>query len=200
MNVLDVGCGRNKVPGAIGIDIASLPGVDVVYDLNKFPWPFEDNCFDMIHCYHYLEHTEDVISVMEEFFRILKQGGKLLIRVPHYSSRIAWVDPTHKRAFSLGSFDYYGTNEHDYYSKARFAVIKKRIKWFLTYPNEKWYEEAVRSADLGLSNNIVANRLEKLFINLIQFLIDINPRISERFFIYLIGGADELYVELQKIS
>lgn len=198
MNILDVGCGKRKVPGAIGIDIALLPGVDIVHDLNTFPWPFEDNYFDEIHCYHYLEHAENLITVIEEFYRILKYDGKVIIRVPHYSSRLAWVDPTHKRAFSLGSFDYYGNNEHDYYSKAKFVVATKRLKWFLTYPNDKWYEDAIRSPNMGISSNFILNKLEKFIIKTMQYFIDINPRMIERFFIYFIGGADEIYIELQK--
>jgi len=44
--VLDVGCGRYKIPKAIGIDRCKFPEVDVVHDLDKYPWPFEDNAFD----------------------------------------------------------------------------------------------------------------------------------------------------------
>ena len=46
--ILDLGCGRNKVPGAIGLDLFPVPGVDVVHDLEAFPYPFENNSFDEI--------------------------------------------------------------------------------------------------------------------------------------------------------
>ncbi len=39
---LDVGCGSRKLPGALGMDILSLPSVDVVHDVNRTPWPFEE--------------------------------------------------------------------------------------------------------------------------------------------------------------
>ena len=54
--VLDLGCGPHKLPGAVGIDLQQLPGVDVVHNLDIFPYPFEANSFDEVHCYHVLEH------------------------------------------------------------------------------------------------------------------------------------------------
>jgi len=63
--ILDVGCGTAKVKGAIGLDIAPLPGVDVVHDLNKFPWPFENGTFDEIYMLDVIEHLDDTIGVME---------------------------------------------------------------------------------------------------------------------------------------
>ena len=78
--VLDIGCGPNKVPGATGMDRRTMPGVDVVHDLNSRPDPFDDNAFDEIHARHVLEHVDDMIGVMEEkpdFPR--RRLGKLLL-------------------------------------------------------------------------------------------------------------------------
>ncbi len=36
MQVLDIGCGKNKRLGAIGMDRIALTGVDVVHDLDVF--------------------------------------------------------------------------------------------------------------------------------------------------------------------
>ncbi|HXF69539.1 MAG TPA: class I SAM-dependent methyltransferase [Thermoflexus sp.] len=46
--VLDVGCGRAKRPGAIGLDINPLSDADVTADLDRRPWPFASNSFDRI--------------------------------------------------------------------------------------------------------------------------------------------------------
>lgn len=189
--VLDVACGVKKVPGAIGIDIAKLPTVDVVHDLRVLPWPFESDYFDKIHCYHYLEHCDDVIKTMEELHRILKPGATLIIRVPHFSSNMAWMDPTHKRTFTVHSFDYYGEHEQSYYSRVRFKVLKRRMKWFMSYPNEKWYEKSIRGPRFGLPGKII--------VRCVQLIIDAMPFIYERFLVYYTGGAEELYFELQKI-
>lgn len=53
---IDLGCGANRIPGFIGVDIRAVPGVDVVVDLEKFPWPIPDECASTVACSHVLEH------------------------------------------------------------------------------------------------------------------------------------------------
>jgi hypothetical protein len=50
-----LGCGKRKLPGFFGIDIALLPGVDLVCDLRLFPWPFQDDSADEVALLHVLE-------------------------------------------------------------------------------------------------------------------------------------------------
>jgi SAM-dependent methyltransferase len=116
---LDVACGSNKMPGFFGVDIAGKD-VDVIWDLEKFPWPFPDNSVDEIVCNHYIEHTKDLIAFMNELHRILVPGGSALIRAPYYNSMRAWQDPTHTRAISEATFLYYNkgwreANKLDHY-------------------------------------------------------------------------------------
>ena len=89
-----VGCGRHHREGYVNLDIAKMPGVDVVHDLDKFPYPFKDNTFSEIVAEHVLEHLADLMSVMREFHRISKQGGIIKIVVPYYHSHGAFQDPT----------------------------------------------------------------------------------------------------------
>ena len=63
---LELGCGRNKHPDAVGIDRIRLPGVDVVHDLNRFPYPFPENTFSTVYATHVIEHLDSIIAVMEE--------------------------------------------------------------------------------------------------------------------------------------
>lgn len=53
---LDIGCGASKAPGFIGMDVRPLPGVDIVHNLEKYPWPLPDNTFNVVHASHVLEH------------------------------------------------------------------------------------------------------------------------------------------------
>jgi len=65
MKKLDLACGNNK-KGAdwIGVDVSKTSSVDIVHDLNIYPWPFEDNSIDEIYCSHYIEHIKhDTIHV-----------------------------------------------------------------------------------------------------------------------------------------
>src|SRR5207253_9987596 len=57
--ILDLGCGANKVPGAFGIDIVALTGVDLVHDLKATPYPLPESCADTIYLNHVLEHFEN---------------------------------------------------------------------------------------------------------------------------------------------
>lgn len=53
---------------------------DYQYDITKIP--LEDNFFDLIICYHILEHIEDDKKAMEELHRVLKPNGKCVIQTP----------------------------------------------------------------------------------------------------------------------
>ena len=128
MKKLNMGCGRDIKKGYINLDSIKLPGVDIVHNLEKFPWPFKDNEFDMIISSHVLEHLGDTLNNMEEIWRILKPGGTIIIKVPNASHRVAFVDPTHKRYFTLNTFDYFQENHgYNYYSSARFKIIEKKF-------------------------------------------------------------------------
>jgi len=56
---LDLGCGDNK-QGAdwIGMDYRPLPGVDIVHDLELFPYPLPDQSVDLVMASHVLEHID----------------------------------------------------------------------------------------------------------------------------------------------
>ncbi len=43
---------------------------------------FDDNSFNIIICSHVLEHVDDDIAAMREFFRVLKPGGVAMLQVP----------------------------------------------------------------------------------------------------------------------
>lgn len=105
--VLHIGSGNSRLPGAETIDVLDLPNVDIVHDLESFPWPYEDNAFDLIFAHSVFEHFSDPVKIMEEMWRVLKPGGRAVITVPYFRSVDAYCDPTHKHFFTSGSFNYY---------------------------------------------------------------------------------------------
>lgn len=120
---LDIACGNNKKEGFTGVDIMETQSVDIVHDLTKYPWPFEDNSVDEIHCSHYIEHVPHVIEgedkrdgliqFMDEIYRILKPGCKATLIAPYYKSERAFGDPTHVRYIGDLSFPYYNKEWRD---------------------------------------------------------------------------------------
>ena len=103
---LNLGCGADIKKGWINLDSANLPGVDIVHNIEKLPLPFKDEEFDEILCQDILEHIE-YISLLRELYRILKKGCKLKIRVPHFTSKNNFIDPTHLKLFSIRTFEFF---------------------------------------------------------------------------------------------
>lgn len=127
--VLDVGCGINKYPGAIGLDRNPNTKADVVADLDQFPFPFQDNSFRQVRAIHVIEHVSDVIRLMEEFHRLLEAGGEAVIVTPHYTDFSSFCDPTHRWHLNSFSLRYFGDDNagYGYYSSARFREISVRV-------------------------------------------------------------------------
>ena len=128
--ILDVGCGVNKFPGAVGIDRNPSSRADLLCDLDRFPYPFRDGCFQRIRAVHVLEHLADLVAAVEEFHRLLGAGGRLFIVTPHFSDFSSYCDPTHRRHLSSFSFRYF-CEDHGgfgYYSPGRFREISVRLR------------------------------------------------------------------------
>ncbi len=54
--MLDIGCGGNKQDGFVGMDVRDLSGVDIVWDVLKFPWPLDNSSVTQAMSSHLVEH------------------------------------------------------------------------------------------------------------------------------------------------
>lgn len=127
MKILHLGCGVNKFPGAIGVDINPRSAADVLCDLDHFPYPFRDNVFDLIICEHVLEHLPRLIPVMEELHRIARPGARIKIVAPYFSSIFFYRDPTHRVFFTAHTLDYFlrGSPVRAFhYSEVEFRLLR----------------------------------------------------------------------------
>lgn len=134
---LNLGCGKDIREGYINVDMRPLPGVNCVHDLNKYPWPFEDNSAEEILALDIMEHLEDVVAAMDECHRILRPGGRLKIRVPMAGNAFGWTDPTHRRLFTVESFDFFcpGTvwgDKYDY-GKGKWRKVAVQVAGALIF-------------------------------------------------------------------
>ena len=173
MRILDLGCGNIKEKGSIGIDYRPCKAVDIVHDLNIYPWPIDSNSFDLVVCKHVIEHLDNIIKVVEETHRVLKDGGIIKIRTPHVSNIMSFRDPTHKWHFTSGSFDYFikGLQENQVpYTNISFKLLEKR---------------------LNFTNNIIRS--------IGKTISKLSMEIYEKHFCRLFP-AKELYLEMQAIK
>jgi 2-polyprenyl-3-methyl-5-hydroxy-6-metoxy-1,4-benzoquinol methylase len=134
--VLDIGCGRNKFPGAEGIDFAANSMADVRHDLNVFPYPLPDSRYEVILLRNVIEHLQDVVRLMEEVHRVGKAGADVIITTPHFSSLYSYQDPTHLRHLALDSMDYFteDTKHSNFYSDLRFRIVGKGLDFGKSFP------------------------------------------------------------------
>jgi hypothetical protein len=126
MRVLDLGCGCSKTPGAFGVDHRPGDGVDLVHDLNKYPWPLESGSFDRIVASHIIEHIDDVLGFFNEVHRVAADGALMEITTPHFSNRCSYQDPTHRHHFSARFVEFIGRRS-TWQPAGRFAVARSYL-------------------------------------------------------------------------
>jgi SAM-dependent methyltransferase len=103
---INLGCGKDIRIGWVNLDKAKLPGVDVCHDITHVPLPFASNSCTEVFCKDVLEHL-DYVPVLRDIHRILQPGGRVTIQVPHFTSKDAYSDPTHRTLFSRNTFNYF---------------------------------------------------------------------------------------------
>ena len=158
---LDVGCGPAPHEGYIGVDTIKYSEKIVKFNLEDIPkekLPFENESIDEIICYHTLEHVDNPMQVVEEFYRILKPGKKLIIKVPYFAHNTANV-PIHKNYWSFRSKMFFDS-----------SYFETPMKWTSCKMSHKW----------GSSwKGFVINLPFEFLINLVGY------DLYERFFCYM---------------
>jgi predicted SAM-dependent methyltransferase len=122
---LNLGCGWRKHEGFINIDMRELVKPDLLHDITK-PFPYADSSVDFILADDILEHVlpDDVAPMLWELHRILKPDGVLQFSIPSTDGRGAFMDPTHRSFWNIGSWLYFTDGEwHALYPD--FPLFKK---------------------------------------------------------------------------
>lgn len=131
---LDIGCGEHKNKGFVGMDKRKLPGVDIVHDLEKFPYPIPSDCCLMIVGSHIVEHIKPwlMLDFMNELWRIMKPGGQLVFSHPYGVSSGFIQDPTHCNPCNENTWQYFDP---------RFSVLYSIYRpkpWFIEFGFPQW--------------------------------------------------------------
>lgn len=175
---LNLGCGEFKKPGYLNVDYGSVSPPDVVHDLNVMPYPFADDDLELVEAYHVLEHLDNPFQVMKEIHRITKDGGKVIIRVPHFSR--GFTHPEHKRGFDVSFPFYFDPTFLGGYQGVKFELDRLNIRWF---------------AQVELKRSVLSRPVFHL-LRILGLVIDcfanLSPMVCSRIWCYWVGGFDEL--------
>ena len=95
---IDIGCGKNKKEGFIGIDVLLFPGVDINENIFYFFNKASSDSIEEVRCTHFLEHLPAASRVLffNELHRIMKTGSQAVIIAPYFTDAAAYGDPTHE--------------------------------------------------------------------------------------------------------
>jgi SAM-dependent methyltransferase len=129
-NVVDLGCGNAKYPGALGVDKVEGEDVDIVADLDHIPWPLDDETADQILCQDVIEHLEDPLAALGEMHRIGRPGARVHLRTPHFSSVLAYSDPTHRHVFSALAIRTIAEPLYERGPQGRFRLIQVTLDFW----------------------------------------------------------------------
>jgi SAM-dependent methyltransferase len=127
--LLDIGCGKRPyaliydplVIASIGTETAFTPHGTAEADAICYAeaLPFSQDSFDTILCTEVLEHTQQPFLAMQEFSRVLKPGGYLLLSVP-------FIYPIHEAPHDYWRFTPHGLEA--ICKQARFKIVNFRTK------------------------------------------------------------------------
>jgi len=143
---LNLGCGMVAIPGFVGVDREPGPSVEVQADVRRLP--FRDSSIDEVYAAHVIEHLHEPDAFMRELHRVLKIGGRAVIRTP----RGLWglLDPFHYHAFDEHSFDVW--------TGRQFASLQPQYLFDLESTYVSW-ESGFLMWHLGRYAPWLANRL-----------------------------------------
>jgi len=142
---LHLGCGNKHIDDFINIDVRDLESVDLVEDIRTLK-SFSADSVDLIYASHVLEHfgRREYMSVITNWFNILKPGGVLRICVPDFEKVVEHYNEN-KNLEVLRGFLYGGQNyeQNFHYCAWDFNTMKedlnlvgfkdiKRYDWRLT--------------------------------------------------------------------
>jgi SAM-dependent methyltransferase len=177
---LNLGCGEHHKEGYVNLDWQPLTKPDVAHNLNSVPYPFSDDTFDLVEAYHVLEHLDKPFDVMKELHRILKPGGTLHIKVPHFSRGFTHAE--HAHGFDV-TFPYYFNKEFTtsgYYG-VEFALARMELHWMAFF-------HLLPYMGYGKTTTAILRGMNTA----LSWLANLSPAFCSRVWCYWVGGFEEI--------
>ena len=129
---LNIGCGRDYRPGWWNCDISPDVKAERHMDIRTDMLPQANGTADEIYISGVLEQIGEnghLIHAMNECWRVLKQGGRMVVIVPNARFAIAHQDPMDVRKFTKETFMYFlaGSRQYDLYGSVYGFLPWKEI-------------------------------------------------------------------------
>ena len=169
--MLNLGCGGDYLGGWVNVDSSSLVKADVRADLNHYPWCWRDGSVNRVLMSHSLEHLSDPKLALLEVQRVLRPGGLLILRLPHFSRGLS--HPFHKSSWGYGLMNHL-REEVPGFSFEVYEPLKFR---YSRMPNV-----FLQAAGVPLG-----------------FLANLHQGLCERVWAGWVGGFEELTITLRKV-
>jgi len=148
---LDLGCGpQPKNPYSClevyGIDIRSYDNPNIlVADLATEQIPHQNNTFDVVTAYDFIEHVPRIIynpnrrfpfvELMNEIYRVLVPGGLFYSHTPAFPAPAVFRDPTHVNIITEETFPFYFDDNYRWASMYGFYG-KFKLEAQTWHPNQ----------------------------------------------------------------
>jgi len=177
---LNLGCGEDYKEGYVNVDFHGHVNIDVQHDLNSIPYPFADNSFDHVLASHVLEHLDRPFVVMKELHRILKPGGTLIVKVPHFSRGFTHAE--HKAGFDVTFPKYFDpTFTKSGYFGVHFGLTRMELHYFAFFHLLPY---------MGVGRITIA--LMRVVGGVMNFLANLSPLACSRLWCFWVGGFEEI--------
>jgi len=137
---LELGCGKSKKAGFVGLDIKDYSKIYAGHEFKQQDIaegiPYDDDSVEELHSYHFIEHIPDHFNkekqiiedgvgwIIREIHRVCKDGAKVVLEVPMFN---LWEE--HKHIFR-------GTAFKEYVDEGLFKEISRKRIWNHTLA---WY-------------------------------------------------------------
>lgn len=177
---LNIGSGERPMEGYVNVDWQDASSVDVVHDLNQLPYPFEDNSIDEIYISHVLEHLDRPFFVMKEFHRILKNGGVLHIKVPHFSRGFTHAEHAHGFDITFPMYFRKEAKTSGYYG-FEFEEKKTELHWMAFFHLMPF---------MGVSKTVIG--VLRVVNATLSWFANLSPMLCSRVWCYWVGGFEEI--------
>ncbi|MDO8520960.1 MAG: methyltransferase domain-containing protein [bacterium] len=177
---INLGCAGYPKEGYINVDWLPSLSPDIVHNLNVFPYPFAESSVDLVLASHVMEHLGRPFEVMKEVHRILRPGGKLILKVPHFSRGFTHAE--HAHGFDI-TFPLYFNKKFAQagYFGVDYKLEKMELHWLAFFHLLPF---------MGYTPPLIT--FLKVVSTVISGLANLSPAFASRIWCFWVGGFDEI--------